>query len=175
MTDQKETDNKLVQGYKSMVRRIENALEHLGKKVKPKLAEQLKSAKDKSVDLGELTEEEALNIAKYIERDIEAIAEFLVDAQELISERLYVDKEEVEARLKHIVAALADKNLLEYQAFQTDLAQHAPLYYTHEIIGHGSLACCHCKQELVFVKVTQIPTCPKCGLTTFYRVKSLNS
>ncbi|MEN8259110.1 MAG: zinc ribbon-containing protein [Pseudomonadota bacterium] len=162
------SENKLINAYNTMVKRLHDAFVGAEKKITPNLEHGLDTAKKKMIELGEATQEEADKISEYLKRDVEEAAHHLADTEEELSEWLKFDIELIEDFAIESFLSVADQTKLELMKLERR-AREASTYHTGEITGPGTLVCESCSETLHFKKTSHIPPCPKCQGSTFQR------
>ena len=167
--DTKETSEKLLNAYHSMLQHLKEFWQTTEEKALPPLKENLDAAMEKASELGELTKEEAEKIGDYIQRDLEEAADYLADNGKQLSDWLKNDLEFAEMQFAEMFADLADKTRLELDAI-AERARQVGVWHTGEITNVGVLYCQKCDEVLHFTKPGHIPPCPKCKGTEFKKV-----
>lgn len=161
---------KLLQAYDVMTKRVHDALEHAEEKTIPSIEEHLKDAKEKAIELGELTMDEAEKVSSYLKRDLDDISHYLGETKEEFSEWLSFESHLVEGKIGEWLNSVADKTKVEWDKLNIQ-AIKSKLYHSGEVTGPGTLACIACEQTLNFKKTGHIPPCPKCHKTEFKRYR----
>ena len=167
--DTKETTEKLLNAYHTMMERLKDVWHNTEEKALPPLKENLDAAMEKASELGELTKEEAEKIGGYIEKDLEEAADYLADNGKQLGDWLKNDLEFAEMQFAEMFADLADKTRLELDAI-AERARQVGVWHTGEITNVGVLYCKNCNEVLHFKKPGHIPPCPKCKGTEFKKV-----
>ncbi|ORU91971.1 MAG: hypothetical protein A6F70_01420 [Cycloclasticus sp. symbiont of Bathymodiolus heckerae] len=160
--------DKLLHAYDTMAERLHDALERAEKLAIPTIDENLKSAQEKAVELGEISREEANKVAGYLKRDLEDVSAYLQETQQEFSEWLSFESSLVEGKVGELINSVADKTKLQWDKISLD-ALKSQLYHSGEVTGPGTLECVVCEQTLNFKKTGHIPPCPKCHKTEFKR------
>ncbi|PHS73740.1 MAG: hypothetical protein COB22_00600 [Cycloclasticus sp.] len=160
--------DKLIDAYDTMVKRLHDAAEKAEKLAIPTIDENLKQAQEKAIELGELTREEANKVAGYLKRDLDDVSVYLQETKEEFSEWLSFESALVEGKIGDWIESVADKTKLEWDKLSLD-AIKGKLYHSGEVTGPGTLECIICEQTLHFKKTGHIPPCPKCHKTEFKR------
>ncbi|HIF18275.1 MAG TPA: hypothetical protein EYG50_00825 [Cycloclasticus sp.] len=160
--------DKLIDAYDTMVKRLHDAVEKAEKLAIPTIDENLEHAKEKAVELGELTKEEANKVADYLKRDLDDVSVYLQETKEEFSQWLSFESALVEGKIGDWIESVADKTKLEWDKLSLD-AIKSTLYHSGEVTGPGTLQCISCEQTLNFKKTGHIPPCPKCHKTEFKR------
>lgn len=160
--------DKLLQAYDTMMKRLHDAVELAEKHAIPTIDEHLKNAQEKAIELGELTREEAGKVAGYLKRDLDDVSVYLHETQEEFSEWLSFESTLVEGKVGEWISSVADKTQLEWDKL-TLQAIKGEIYHSGEVTGPGTLQCIVCEQTLNFKKTGHIPPCPKCHKTEFKR------
>lgn len=171
--DTKETQDKLLKSYHSMIERVKDLWHTTEEKAIPTLSENIETAAEKASELGELTKEEAKKIGNYIQRDLEQAGEYLSEyvasngpqLENWIKDELQF----AEMEFADMFANLADKTRLELDAL-AERARQVGVWRTGEITNVGVLYCQNCDEVLHFKKPGHIPPCPKCKGTEFKKV-----
>lgn len=171
MTDNKQRDSvdRLVQAYESMLERVHDFFADEDRKIN--FTEAVAEAREKAVALGELTKEEADKLSLYLQRDIQDAAEYIAETGQEFRDWFVFDWKLIEDRLFKTVAGVADQTSLQLKALAQQ-AREASLYHTGEITGPGTLVCTQCNKEMHFEKTGHIPPCSACKGTTFSRKKA---
>ncbi len=169
----KETSEKLLHAYHSMIDHIKDLWHTAEEKALPTLSENIEKAAEKASELGELSKEEAEKMGGYIKRDLEQAGDYLSGYVEKNGPQLknWIKNELsfAEVEFAELFANLADKTRIELDA----LAEHARqvgIWHTGEITNVGVLYCQKCDEVLHFKKPGHIPPCPKCKGTEFKKV-----
>jgi hypothetical protein len=163
------TTDKLLAAYRTMLDRINHAIDDAEKEVVPTLEQNLETAREKATELGELSREEADKISEYLKRDLQEAAGFLEETGQDFRDWFKFDLGLVEDRFLEAFTNMADKTRLELAKLQ----QQANLmgeWHTGEVTGIGTLRCTGCGEELHFHKPGHIPPCPACRGTVFKRI-----
>ena len=171
--DTKETQEKLLKTYHSMLDHMKDLWHTAEEKAIPTLSENIERAAEKASELGELTKEEAEKLGGYIKHDLEEAGEYLSEYVAIngpqLQNRIKDELQFAEIEFAEMFANLADKTRLELD----ELAEHARqvgVWRTGEITHVGVLYCQSCGEILHFKKPGHIPPCPKCKGTEFKKV-----
>jgi len=168
MTDQQHSgDSKLEQAYHTMMQRVQAALQDAESGIDT-VAEALKHAGEKAVELGELTGDEAEKVADWVRRDAHEAGDYLASTGRDMRDWLHMDMELIELKLLDLMTSVADQTKLELLNLE-ERAKHVGEYHSGEIAGPGTLECKECGELLHFAKAGHIPPCPKCRHTVFTR------
>ncbi len=171
--DNKETKDKLLNAYHSMVEQVKELWHTAEEKAIPSLTENIEHAAEKASEIGELTKEEAKVIGEYIQRDLEDAGDYLADYMEKNGTELknWINDELAfaEVEFAELFGFLADKTRLELDAL-AERARQVGVWRTGEITHVGVLYCQACGEALHFKKPGHIPPCPKCKGTEFKKV-----
>lgn len=175
--DTKETQDKLLKTYHTMLEQIKELWHTAEEKAMPTLSENIEKATEKASELGELTKEEAEKLGGYIKRDLEEAGEYLSDYVAVNGPQLenWI-KDELqfaEIEFADMFANLADKTRLELDAL-AERARQVGVWKTGEITNVGILYCQNCGEALHFKKPGHIPPCPKCKGVEFKKVFNEN-
>jgi rubrerythrin len=166
----KETTDKLLNAYHSMLEQVKELWHDAEEKALPTLSENIDKATQKASELGELTKEEVEKLGGYIKRDLEQAGEYISDyAAENGPQLKNWLKDELsfaEVEFAEMFADLADKTRLELDAL-AERARQVGVWHTGEITNVGVLYCQKCDEVLHFKKPGHIPPCPKCHGTEF--------
>ena len=157
---------KLIQAYNVMLKRVRETLKDAEEKTLPTVREALDKAAETASELGELTREEAEKIGDYLRRDLNEAAEFLSENSRQLKDWLSFDLEFTEIKLAEIFASVADQTRIELDKL-AQRAREVGQWHTGEITGIGVLHCKGCGELLHFEKTGHIPPCPKCKGTVF--------
>lgn len=176
--DTKNTQEKLLNAYHTMLDQMKEVWHQAEEKAIPTLSENIDRAAEKASELGELTKEEAEKLGSYIKHDLEEAGEYLSDyvavngpqLENWIKDELYF----AEVQFADMFANLADKTRLELDAL-AERARQVGVWNTGEITNVGVLYCQSCDEVLHFKKPGHIPPCPKCHGTKFKKVFSIKS
>jgi predicted RNA-binding Zn-ribbon protein involved in translation (DUF1610 family) len=160
--------DKLIDAYDTMVKRLHDAVEKAEKLAIPTLDENIEQAQEKAIELGELTREEANKVAGYLKRDLDDVSVYLQETKDEFSQWLSFESTLVEGKIGDWIESVADKTKLEWDKLSLN-AIKAQLYHSGEVTGPGTLECIACEQTLNFKKTGHIPPCPKCHKTEFQR------
>lgn len=171
--DTKETSEKLLKTYHSMLNHVKDLWHQAEEKALPTLSENIEKAAEKASELGEMTKEEAEKIGGYIKRDLHEAGDYLSDYVAKNGPQLknWI-KDELsfaEVEFAEMFANLADKTRLELDAL-AERARQVGVWRTGEITNVGVLYCQNCDEVLHFKKPGHIPPCPKCKGTEFKKV-----
>lgn len=161
-------NQKLIDAYNTMMKRLHSVLEEAEEKALPSLEQNIENAKIKAIELGELTREEAEKIAIYLKRDIDDAADYLQETGEEFSSWIKFDFNLIEETLTDAFIKVADQTKLQLRQLE-QRARAVNSYHTGEITGIGTLVCEQCDSALHFKKTGHIPPCPKCHATKFKR------
>jgi hypothetical protein len=164
----KDPVDRLVAAYEAMLERVHEAADTAEHKTVPWLREALANARDKAVELEELTREEADKVSRYVERDLHEAAGFLADTGQELRDWLSFDWRLMQDRMLDMFAGMADQTSQALRDF-AEQAREASRYHSGEVAAPGLLECTECGEPLRLEKTGRIPTCPKCGATTFQR------
>ena len=167
--DTKETADKLLNAYHSMLEHMKDFWHTTEEKALPPLKENLEKAMEKASEVGELTKEEAEKLADYIKRDLEQAADYLSENGQQLSDLIKNDLEFAESKFADMFANLADKTRLELDEL-AERARQVGIWHTGEITNVGILYCQKCGEALHFKKPGHIPPCPKCKGTEFKKI-----
>lgn len=162
-------DEKMVEAYNTMMKRVNEATKQATEKTIPTLERNLEEAQARAIELGELTREEAEKVTAYLKRDIEEAANFLQETGEEFSNWMKFDYNLIEETFKQAFINVADQTRLQLTELGNAAQRLASSYHTGEITGIGTLVCEKCGEELHFKKTGHIPPCPKCHATVFKR------
>lgn len=165
----KETTDKLLKTYHSMLDQVKDLWHSAEEKAIPTLSENLEKAANKASDLGELTKEEIQKIGGYIKKDLEQAADYLSENSQQLEKLIKDDLDFAEGQFAEMFATLADKTRIELDAL-AERARQVGVWHTGEITNVGILYCQHCDEVLHFKKPGHIPPCPKCKGTEFKKV-----
>ena len=167
--DNKDTVDKLVDGYERMLKATHEGIEQAQKETTPRLREMLEKTRDRMVELNELTREEAQKVSDYVARDIRDAAEYIAETGEDLREWWHFDMQLMEQRMLDMFSRVADQTSLQLQQW-AEVARQSALYQAGEVTGPGTLVCDKCGAKTQFVKAGRIPPCQDCGGTAFKRV-----
>ena len=165
----KETTDKLLKTYHSMLDQVKELWHTAEEKAIPTLSENIEKAAEKASELGELTKEEAEKLGEYIKKDLEQAADYLSENGQQLENLAKDDLEFAEVKFAEMFAILADKTRLELDAL-AERARQVGVWHTGEITNVGVLYCQNCDEVLHFKKPGHIPPCPKCRGTVFKKV-----
>ena len=165
----KETTDKLLKTYHSMLDQVKDLWHSAEEKAIPTLSENLEKAANKASDLGELTKEEIQKIGGYIKKDLEQAADYLSENSQQLEKLIKDDLDFAEGQFAEMFATLADKTRIELDAL-AERARQVGVWHTGEITNVGILYCQQCDEVLHFKKPGHIPPCPKCKGTEFKKV-----
>lgn len=165
----KQSAKRLVKTYNQMMTSIRETFE-VTDTSDTSLQRALNEAKEQAVHLGEVTMEEAEEISDYIKRDINDAAEYMMEASAEFSDWLLLDIEIIERKVVDMFLSVADRTRIELEQFNQQ-SKALSIYNSDEITGPGTLICTQCDTPVPFVTTAQIPTCKKCGNTTFKRAE----
>jgi len=165
MSKSEDLNDKLVQGYESMLASVVDIAREAEEKTLPALKELTSQAREKIVELGELSREEADKVSQFLHRDVQDAAHFLEDSGEDFKAWLKFDFQQTEARILDAFLSVADRTRTEL----SNLKRSADEYHTGEVCGAGTLTCMQCGKKLHFKKPGHIPPCPSCHGTRYQR------
>ncbi|MCU7958503.1 MAG: zinc ribbon-containing protein [gamma proteobacterium symbiont of Bathyaustriella thionipta] len=170
MSKTEDLNEKLVQGYESMLASIVSLTRETEETALPALKELTAKAHEKAVELGELSREEADKVSRFLQRDILDAAHFLEESSQDFKTWLKFDIKQAETRLLDAFLSVADRTRTrtELAGFNRNTSPQEE-YHTGEICGAGTLTCVQCGKELHFKKPGHIPPCPACKGTLFKR------
>ncbi len=161
-------EEKLVDAYNTMMKRVHTAIDQAEEKMIPTLEHNLEEAEMRAIELGELTREEAEKVTGYLKRDVEEAARYLQETGDDFSNWIQFDYELIEDAVKEAFMNVADQTKLQLEQL-SEKAAEANSYHTGEVTGIGTLVCENCGEKLHFKKTGHIPPCPKCQATRFKR------
>lgn len=165
---QKDSVDRLVSAYESMLERVHEAADNAEKKTLPWLRETLESARDKAVEFEELTREEADRVSRYVERDLHEASSFIADTGQELRDWLRFDWQLMQNRMLDMFAGMADQTSQALKGF-ADQAREASLYHAGEVAAPGTLECTECGAEVTLEQTGRVPDCPQCGATRYRR------
>ncbi len=142
----------------------------LGEKTEapPSLQQIIEELREKQAEWSELTREEIGAVSGYLQRDLEAAGSFLAESGEDLGRWFHMEEALIEDRLKDLFELMGDPTRVALEQLDAE-ARSTQLYHQGEVIGMGKLECTECGEALQFNETAVIPTCPKCGATTFRR------
>lgn len=165
-------DDRLAQGYATIMRRAREMLHRAEEARLPSLQELLDAAKRVSVELGELTRDEAERIGMWVSRDLNDAAAYLRDTGSDLRDWLRFDAELVEERLREQLEVMVDHTQQELGRLAAD-ARAASEVHTGQVTAPGTLFCQSCGQAVTLHGSGRVPPCPKCRGTVFARAVAL--
>lgn len=163
-----EPKDKLVQAFNHMVDEVHAAYQKAGEALSPTMEEIIKNTEETSKKLYALTQDEANTISEYLKREIASARKYTETEGKDLKQWLNFDIQLVEDQFIDLLSQAADKNWLDFRAFQE--YQENYLYKTGEVCSAGTIRCLSCAQKMKFTKNSRIPPCPKCHHTEFERV-----
>ncbi len=163
-----EPKDKLLQAFNHMVDEMHAAIEKAEETLAPTLEEIINRTEATTKKLYALTQDEARALSEHIKRDFTHARRYMQTEGRDFRQWLNFDIKQVEDRFVDFLARAADKNWLDFHAFQEH--QDNFLYHTGEICGAGTLRCLNCDQSMSFTRNSRIPPCPKCHHTEFERL-----
>ena len=161
--------SKLAQAYHAMLTRIKEFVDEAEDEFSPKIQYAIESAKEKATELGELTREEAEHVGQYLQRDLHDAANYLDEEGKELKDWLKFDIELIEERLLDLFSHAVNTSSIELAQLSA-AAKRENLWYMGEVTGPGTFRCDHCRHEISFYHVQDIPACPKCGEGVFRRL-----
>lgn len=165
---EKNSKEKLIDAYEHMMERVQQSLETVEAKARPKLQQAIDLARQKAVELDEITREEAHKVGEYLQRDIQELSAYLRESGKELSDWFDIDRQLIEARIRDLISSVADKTQVEL-AELAERAKNAGRYHTGEVAAPGTLECENCGERIHFQRTGHIPPCPVCHQTHFRR------
>jgi len=160
---------KLVAAFEHMVENVNESMHEAEEALAPTVDEMVHNAQQIAHEIYALTEEEADSLGATLKRDIHKANEALNQQGKELRDWFSFDLTLIEDRFIDMIAKASDKTWLDFRAFEQD--QHKiNLYRSGDICNAGSFACKHCGETVRLSTTGQIPDCPACAHTKFYRV-----
>ncbi|MEF3193624.1 MAG: zinc ribbon-containing protein [Halothiobacillaceae bacterium] len=161
-------EGRLREGYRTMIDRVHQLLQHAGEGVVHSLEEALLKAREQAYTLGELSREEAEVVATALKRDVEGVALTMMQAEAGARLWMETDLTVAERRLLERALASADPTTLELLRLKelwTEREQ-APVHAGMEA-RKGAYACVACGEIIHLAQAATVPPCPRCKSTRF--------
>lgn len=162
---------KLVSAFKHMVENVSKAVHEAEEALAPTIDEMVHNAQVLARELYALTQEEAESLGNTLKRDMQKANRALNQQQKELKDWLNFDLLLVEDRFIELIAKSADKAWLDFRNFENEDHQ-ASLYRSGEVCNAGTLSCNDCGNRITLTEAGQIPACPVCEHTEYYRVVS---
>lgn len=160
---------KLTVAFDHMVEQVSQAMHEAEEALAPTIDEMVHNAQTLTRELFALTQEEAESLGNTLKRDLHKANQTLNRQSKELKDWLSFDMTLVEDRFIDLVAQAADKTWLDFREFEQEDHQ-ASLYRSGEICNAGTLSCNNCGNRIQLSRSGQIPTCPGCAHSEFYRV-----
>ena len=160
---------KLVAAFDHMVENVGRAVHEAEEALAPTIDEMVHNAQTLARELFALSQEEAESLGTTLKRDMQKANQVLNRQRKELKDWWSYDLTLVEDKFTDLIARAADKTWLDFREFENEDHQ-ASLYRSGEICNAGTLSCNQCGHRLQLSKSAQIPTCPNCGSSEFYRV-----
>jgi len=168
LMDIKDRD-KLVEAFDHMVDHVSDAIHDAEEALAPTIEEMVHNAQQLARELFVLTQEEAESLGATLKRDMHKANKTLNQQRKELKDWLSFDLTLVEDRFIDMIARAADKTWLDFRAFENEDHQ-ASVYRSGEVCNAGRFSCSNCGHSLDLSKTDQIPSCPECDHTEFYRI-----
>ena len=160
---------KLVAAFEHMVENVSKSMHEAEEALAPTVDEMVHNAQQLAHEIYALTQEEADSLGTTLKRDMHKANEALNKQGKELRDWWSFDLTLIEDRFIDMIAKAADKTWLDFRAFEQE--QHkADLYRSGEVCNAGSFSCKHCGETILLSGTGQIPSCPACEHTEFYRV-----
>ncbi len=161
--------DKLIAAFDHMVDHVSEAIHNAEEALAPTIDEMVHNAQQLARELYVLTQEEAESLGETLKRDMHKANKTLNQQRKELKDWWSFDLALVEDRFIDLIACAADKGWLDFRAFESENHQ-ASVYRSGEICNAGRFSCSNCGHSLDLSSTGQIPDCPKCNHTEFYRV-----
>ena len=168
LMDIKDRD-KLIEAFDHMVDHVSDAIHNAEEALAPTVDEMVHNAQQLARELFVLSQEEAESLGATLKRDMHKANKTLNQQRKELKDWLSFDLILVEDRFIDMIARSADKAWLDFRAFENEDHQ-ASVYRSGEVCNAGRFSCSNCDNSLDLSKTGQIPRCPACDHTEFYRV-----
>ena len=162
---------KLVNAFNHMVKNVSKAVHEAEEALAPTIDEMVHNAQVLARELYALTQEEAESLGKTLRRDMDKANRALNQQHKELKDWLNFDLQLAEDRFTDMIAKAADKTWLDFRNFEKEDHQ-ASLYRSGEVCNAGTLSCNDCGNRITLTETGQIPDCPVCEHTEYYRVVS---
>lgn len=163
--------DKLVAAFEHMVENVSEAVHEAEEALAPTIDEMVHNAQLLARELFALSQEEAESLGDTLKRDLHKANKTLNQQSKELKDWLSFDLTLVEDRFIDLVARAADKAWLDFREFETEDHQ-ASLYRSGEVCNAGTFSCVNCDNSINLSTTGQIPRCPTCDHSEFYRVIS---
>jgi rubrerythrin len=162
---------KLVKAFNHMVETVSKGIHEAEEALAPTVDEMVHNAQVLARELYALTQEEAESLGTTLRRDIQKANKTLIQQRKELKDWLSFDLQLVEDRFIDMIEKSADKTWLDLHKFENEDHQ-ASLYRSGEVCNAGTLSCNDCGKRITLTEPGQIPNCPSCNHSEFYRVVS---
>lgn len=152
-----------------MVETVSESMREAEEALAPTVDEMVHNAQQLAREVFALTQEEAESLGETLKRDMHKANEVLNRQGKELSDWWSFDMLLIEDRFIDMIAKAADKTWLDFHAFEREHA-HESLYRSGEVCNAGTFSCKHCGETIRLSKTGQIPRCPSCDRSKFYRV-----
>jgi hypothetical protein len=163
--------DKLVAAFDHMVENVSEAIHEAEEALAPTIDEMVHNAQLLARELYSLSQEEAESLGDTLKRDLHKADKALNRQSKELKDWLSFDLALVEDKFIELVAQAADKAWLDFHEFEYEDHQ-ASLYRSGEVCSAGTFNCTHCDNSISLSSTGQIPRCPTCDHSEFYRVVS---
>ena len=163
--------DKLVAAFDHMVENVSEAIHEAEEALAPTIDEMVHNAQLLARELYSLSQEEAESLGDTLKRDLHKADKALNRQRKELKDWLSFDLALVEDKFIELVAQAADKAWLDFHEFEYEDHQ-ASLYRSGEVCSAGTFNCTHCDNSISLSSTGQIPRCPTCDHSEFYRVVS---
>ena len=161
--------DKLIAAFDHMVDQVSEAIHNAEEALAPTVDEMVHNAQQLARELYTLTQEEAESLESTLKRDMHKANKTLNQQGKELKDWLSFDLTLIEDRFIDMIARSADKGWLDFRAFENEDHQ-ASAYRSGEICNAGRFSCSNCDHSLELSTTGQLPRCPECDHTEFYRV-----
>jgi len=168
LMDIKDRD-RLIEAFDHMVDQVSDAIHNAEEALAPTVDEMVHNAQQLARELFVLTQEEAESLGATLKRDMHKANKTLNQQRKELKDWLSFDLTLVEDRFIDMIARASDKAWLDFRAFGSEDHQ-ASVYRSGEVCNAGRFSCSNCGHSLDLSKTDQIPNCPECDHTEFYRI-----
>ena len=162
---------KLVKAFNHMVESVSKGIHEAEEALAPTVDEMVHNAQVLARELYALTQEEAESLGTTLRRDIQKANKALIQQRKELKDWLSFDLQLAEDRFIDMIARSADKTWLDFRKFENEDHQ-ASLYCSGEVCNAGTLSCNNCGKRITLTEPGQIPNCPSCNHSEYYRVIS---
>lgn len=166
MSEQKEREHRLREGYERMLARLQHGADELSWEA---LQQELDEAVEFEAELEEFTKDELSLLRAWVERDLREMRRYLAASGKGVASWLGIDLSVLSRKVTDALFSIADRSVIEREQLTDDLEAARADYVEGEIAAPGRMACVHCGATVELESVTRIEPCHQCGHRYFSR------